>query len=156
MNFVKGGEYLDTSTRHTYTSRKNLGQSKNVLLAQISYSLFDQCCFSKLLVGPTFEFAKSLISKVVDLEIWRRVTQTPSLLDPGVERTMPMPTLACPGHARTGMGMAVGAPPDFGRRRSAPPRARACLPCPPPHSPPPSTTRRRRSPSTAAAACAKR
>ena len=156
MNFVKGGEYLDTSPRHTYTSGKNLSQDKNVLLAQIAHFLFDQYYFLKLLVGPTFEFAKSLVSNVGDLEIWHTVTRTKSHFYRGDERTVPMPTLACPGHARTGMGMAVGAPPDFGRRRSAPPRARACLPCPPPHSPPPSTTRRRRSPSTAAAACAKR
>ena len=65
MNFVKGGEYLDTSTRHTYTSGKNLSQNKNVLLAQIAHFLFDQYCFSKLLVAPTFEFAENLVSKVV-------------------------------------------------------------------------------------------
>ena len=113
---MKGGEYLDTSPRHTYTSGKNLSQNKNVLLAQVAHFLFDQYCDLKLLIGPTFEFAKSLISKVVDLEIWRRVTQIPSLLDQGFERSVPMPTLASPGHARTGMGMAVGAPPISGRR----------------------------------------
>ena len=71
MNFSKGGEYLDTSTMHTYTSRKNLGQSKNVLPAQTAYSIFGQHCFSKLLVGPTFVFAKTLIRKVEELGIWQ-------------------------------------------------------------------------------------
>ena len=82
MNFVKGGEYLDTSTRHTYTSRKNLSQNKNVLLAQTALSIFGQHCFLKLLIGPTFEFAKSLFSNLVDLVIWRRVTRTSSHLEP--------------------------------------------------------------------------
>ena len=94
MNFVKGGEYLDTSTRHTYTSGKNLGQNKNVLLAQIAHFLFDQYCFLKLLVGPTLEFAKSLIGKVAGLEIWRTVTQTTPLLDHGGGRSMLMPMMA--------------------------------------------------------------
>ena len=84
MNFVKGGEYLDTNTRHTYTSGKNLSQNQNILLGQITLFLFDQYCFLKLLVGPTLEFAKSLVGKVVDIEIWRRVTRTPFLLDHGI------------------------------------------------------------------------
>ena len=74
MNFMKGGEYLDTSTRHTYTSGKNLGQNKNVLLAQTAHSLFDQNWFLKLVIGPTFEFEKTLIGKAAELEIWHRVT----------------------------------------------------------------------------------
>ena len=52
---------------------------------------------------------------------------------------MLMPLKTCPGHAKTGMDMAVRAPPVPGHRSTAPPRARACLPRPPPRSPPPST-----------------
>ena len=66
MNFLKGGEYPDTSTRHTYTSGKNPSPTKDVLLDQNKGSLFDQYYFSKLLVAPTFEFAKTLVSKVVE------------------------------------------------------------------------------------------
>ena len=139
MNFSKGGEYLDASTLHTCTSRKNLGQSKNVLPAQTAYSIFRQHCFSKLLVGPTFDFAKTLISKVVGLEFWRRVTRAPSLFDPGVERSVSMPTLAWSDHAKIGMGMAAEAPPDPGRRRPVSPHAPARPSTPPflPHLPAP-------------------
>ena len=97
MIFPKGGEHLDTSTRHTCTSGKNLGQNKNVLLVQTANPSFGQCCFLKILVGPTFKSAKSLFGKLVGLEFWRKVTRTSSRLELWAERTMSMPTLAGTG-----------------------------------------------------------
>ena len=91
-----GREYLDASTRCVYTSGQNLGQTKNVLLAQNKCFLFDQYCFSKLLVKLTFEFAENLVSKVVGFLIWHAVVKTSSHLEHGDERYVLMPLLACP------------------------------------------------------------
>ena len=81
MIFLVGGKDLVTSPKGVYTSEQKVGQTKNVLLLQNKCFLFDQYGFSKILVAPSFEFAKTLFRKVAGFQIWRTEVKTSSHLE---------------------------------------------------------------------------
>ena len=90
------GKGIDARTRCVYTSGQKGRLTKNVLLHQNKSFPFDQYGFSKVVVAPSFDFAKTLFRKVEGCEIWHAVVKIPSRLEHGVERNVSMPLLACP------------------------------------------------------------
>ena len=85
---------MDASTWSVYTSEQKAGLTKNVLLHQNKSFHFGQYGFSKVLVAPSFEFAKPLFRKVEGFEIWRTEVKTSSRLEHGAGRYRTMPLLA--------------------------------------------------------------
>ena len=128
---------MDASTRCVYTSGQKGSLTKNVLLHQNKCFHFDQYGFSKVLVAPSFDFAKTLFRKVEGFEIWRTEVKTSSRLEHGAGRYRSMSLLPCPERWSPPARPCTTAPPLCGRRRSVSLRPKPCPTCspPPPDSP---------------------
>ena len=134
MIFVVGGEHLDASTRRAHTSGPSLDQTKNHLPPQTIKFKFDQYCFSKVLVARSFEFAKTLVAKVVEFCFCQAVVKTPSRLDPRVIGNAPMSPVSRPGRA---LCLTPNLRYCFGRCLICMLQCTPCLPCALSLSPPP-------------------
>ena len=134
-----GSKHLDASTRRSCTSGPGLAQTKNGLPLQTTSFKMDQYCFSKVLVARSFEFAKTLVSKVVGNSIWHNVTRLVFPLVPWDERIVSMPRSACSVAWSPLARPCQAAPPPPGRRRPSllhlkPVQRDAPFPARPPHA----------------------
>ena len=75
---------------------KVLTKPKIICPLKRAISNLDQYCFSKLLVAQSFEFAKTLVAKVVEFCCWHAAVKTPSRLDPRVTGNATVPSVSHP------------------------------------------------------------